>query len=133
MPRLRYGHVQDIREIAIILCHTIQLIVQAACDKKAEDIVVLDMRRPSQFCDYFVITSGTSARQVRAISDNIEEKTRQKGIRTLHIEGYKEGSWVLIDYLDIVVHIFISEARRFYDLERLWRDAPKISIYEKEK
>jgi ribosome-associated protein len=107
----------------------VYLIAQAACDKKAQDIVVLDMRRPSQFCDYFVIASGNTARQVRAISDNIEEKARRNGIKTLHIEGYEEGSWVLMDYQDIVVHIFISQIREFYDLERLWRDAPK-SVFD---
>lgn len=83
------------------------------------------MKQPSQICDFFVIASGNSARQVRAISDNIEEKTRQKGIRNIHIEGYSEGSWVLLDLHDVVVHVFMHEMREFYDLERLWADAPR--------
>lgn len=83
------------------------------------------MKRPTQICDYFVIASGNSARQVRAISDNIEETTRQKGIKSVHVEGYEEGAWVLMDYHDVVVHIFMKDTREFYNLERLWADAPK--------
>ena len=84
------------------------------------------MTQPSQICDFFIIASGSSARQVRAIADNIEEKTRQEGIRNIHIEGYNEGSWVLLDLRDVVVHVFIHEMREFYDLERLWADAPRV-------
>ena len=88
------------------------------------------MKRLPQICDFFVIASGASTRQVRAISDNIEQKTRLEGIRPLHTEGYKEGLWVLLDYGDIVVHIFTQEVREFYDLERLWADAPKTEYSE---
>jgi len=90
------------------------------------------MRRPSQICDFFIIASGSSVRQVKAISDNIEDKTRQEGITPLHIEGYSEGSWVLLDYHDIVTHIFVDEKRDFYDLERLWADARKVAFDESE-
>jgi len=107
-------------------------IARAAFDKKAKGIVILDMKRPLQICDYFIIASGNSTRQVKAISDNIEEKTRQKGITPLHIEGYSEGTWVLLDYYDIVAHIFIQDTRDFYNLERLWADAPKIDFNEGE-
>lgn len=86
------------------------------------------MKRPSQICDFFIIASGNSTRQVKAISDSIEENARQKGIRPLNIEGYNEGSWVLLDYYDIVAHVFMQETRDFYDLERLWADAPKIDF-----
>ncbi len=84
------------------------------------------MNQPSQICDFFIIVSGSSARQVRAIADNIKEKTRQEGMHNIHIEGYAEGSWVLLDLRDVVVHVFIKEMREFYDLERLWADAPKV-------
>lgn len=86
------------------------------------------MKRLPQICDFFVVASGNSHRQVKAISDNIEEKTRQKGLIPSHIEGYSEGSWVLLDYYDIVAHIFIQETREFYNLERLWIDAPRIDF-----
>ena len=92
----------------------------------------MEMGRPFGICDFFIIASGNSARQVRAISDNIEEETRQKGIRVYHIEGYTEGSWVLLDYHDVVVHIFMQETREFYDLERLWADAPKTRFNDDE-
>jgi ribosome-associated protein len=91
------------------------------------------LKRPSQICDFFLIASGNSARQVRAISDNIEEKTRQKGVKNLHIEGYNEGTWVLLDYHDVVVHIFMQETREFYDLERLWADARKMRFDDSEE
>ncbi|MBL7069088.1 MAG: ribosome silencing factor [Candidatus Omnitrophica bacterium] len=110
----------------------VYLIAQAALDKKAKDIVILDMKRPTQICDFFIIASGSSVRQVKAISDNIEDKTRQEGIRPLHIEGYNEGSWVLLDYHDIVVHVFVDEKRDFYDLERLWADARKAVFNDRE-
>jgi len=87
------------------------------------------MRRPSQICDYFIIASGDSSRQVRAISENIEEKVREKGLKVSHKEGYKDCTWVLLDYNDIVVHIFMQDARNFYDLERLWSDAPKVETH----
>ncbi|MFH1753809.1 MAG: ribosome silencing factor [Candidatus Omnitrophota bacterium] len=103
----------------------VYLIAKAACDKKADDIVIMDMQQPSQMCDFFIIASGSSARQVRAISDNIEENTRQQGIKNIHIEGYEEGSWILLDLHDVVVHIFMRETREFYDLERLWADSPR--------
>ncbi len=90
------------------------------------DVVILDMKRPSQLCDFFVIASGGSSRQVKAISDNIEEKARQQGLKLFHIEGYEDGSWILLDYSDIVAHIFMNDMREFYNLERLWSDAPQI-------
>lgn len=84
------------------------------------------MKRPSQLCDFFVIASGNSSRQVKAISDNIEEKTRRQGLRLFSIEGYDDGSWILLDYSDIVAHIFMNDMREFYNLERLWSDAPQV-------
>ncbi len=88
------------------------------------------MRRPAQFCDYFIIASGSSTRQVKAITDYIKEKTRQEGQAPYHIEGYEEASWVLMDFHDIVAHIFLNDTRDFYALERLWTDALKLEFDE---
>ena len=105
-------------------------IAGAASDKKALDIVTIDMRKVSSVCDYFVIASGASTTQVRAIADHISRKLREKGERLWHIEGEREALWVLLDYGDVVVHIFLEETRRFYDLERLWGDAPQARYKE---
>ncbi len=90
----------------------------------------MEMGRLSQICDYFVIASAASARQVKAIADNIERETDRRGCRTYHTEGYNEGTWVLLDYHDVIAHIFMQDAREFYDLERLWADAPKERFRE---
>lgn len=104
--------------------------VEAASAKKAERIVVLDLRRIASFTDYFVICSGTSSRQVQAIADEIVEKLKAEGTRPLHVEGYAVAAWILLDYGDLVVHVFEQRARDFYDLERLWRDARLVSLPE---
>lgn len=100
----------------------------AACqDKKAEDIAVLEMEPASgAFTDYFLICSGTNPRQIQAISDEVELRLKRAGSYPNNIEGYKQAEWVLIDYVDFVVHIFSEAARRYYDLERLWRTAKKL-------
>lgn len=95
-------------------------------DKKGQDICVLNIEHVSSFADYFVIASGTSTRQVKAIADEIEDKLIEKGIFPHHKEGYDTGTWILLDYLSVVVHVFVEEERRFYHLERVWKDA----IYE---
>ena len=100
-------------------------IAKAASDKKALDIVTMDMRRIPSVSDYFVIASGSSTTQVRAISDNIIEVLKAKGERVWHTEGAREALWVLLDCGDVVAHIFLEETRRFYDLEKLWGGAPK--------
>ena len=104
----------------------------AACnDKKAEEIVILELEQGSgAFTDYFVICSGTNPRQIQAISDEVEERLKQTGLRLAHIEGYKQAEWVLLDYVDFVVHIFSEKSRRFYDLERLWKSARRLEISE---
>ena len=104
----------------------------AAChDKKAEEIVILELEQGSgAFTDYFVICSGTNPRQIQAISDEVEERLKKAGLRPAHIEGYKQAEWVLLDYVDFVVHIFSEKSRRFYDLERLWKSARKLEISE---
>lgn len=100
-------------------------VARACSEKKALDIALIDMRKMSGVCDYFVVASGTSTTQVRAISENIVKRLREKHERVRHIEGDREGLWVLIDCQDVVGHIFLEETRRFYDLERLWSEAPQ--------
>lgn len=104
----------------------------AAChDKKAEDIVVLELEQGSgAFTDYFVMCSGTNPRQIQTISDAVEERLRQADLRPAHVEGYRQAEWVLLDYVDFVVHVFSEKARRFYDLERLWKSARKLEASE---
>jgi len=101
--------------------------VAAAEDRKAIDLRVLHLAQKSDFTDYFLIMSGTSERQVQALADGIEERLREEGTRPLHIEGYNRGQWVLLDYGDLVVHVFDSQTRGFYSLERLWADAPDVT------
>jgi ribosome-associated protein len=104
------------------------LISRIAMDRKAMDVVVLDMRDASSITDYFLICSGGSERQVRAIADAIDEQLGPSGIASLGIEGYREGHWILMDYGDVIVHVFSEETRDYYDLERLWANAPKIDL-----
>lgn len=100
-------------------------IAQAAYDVKAEDLCVLDLRKISQFADFFVIASGRSDRQVQAICNNIGEELSKKKIKPLGIEGYTTGHWILMDFGSVIVHIFYEETRVFYALEKLWGDAPR--------
>lgn len=104
--------------------------LNAASDKKALDLVVLDLRAIASFTDYFVITSGTNTRQVQAIADEIVERLKKQGTRALRVEGYRSAEWVLVDYGDFIVHVFDNKARQFYDLERLWRDAVRVALPE---
>jgi ribosome-associated protein len=107
----------------------VRLAIECAAEKKAIDMVGLDLREIASFTEYFVIASGANQRQVQAISDEINEQLKQQlGSRPIRIEGYVGGEWVLMDYGDFVFHIFDREARDFYDLERLWRDGRKIEI-----
>ena len=104
------------------------LCAQAALDHKAIDLAILEVKKLSSFADYFVISSGSSDRQVQAISSHIEEKLGKQGLHPLGIEGKREGRWVLLDYGDVIIHIFYHPIREFYDLERLWSDAPKVEM-----
>lgn len=106
-------------------------IASAASDKKALDIVIINMRKMLGVCDHFVIASGSSTTQVKAIADNLIKVLKVKGQRLWHIEGEREASWILLDFGDVVAHIFLEETRRFYDLERLWGDAPQEHFKEK--
>ncbi len=98
---------------------------RAALDKKAEDVVVLDLRRGAAFTDFFVLASGASQRQLVAIADAVEEAVRAEGLRPKHVEGYPRQEWILLDYSGFVVHVFTPRTRSFYDLERLWGGAAR--------
>jgi ribosome-associated protein len=106
----------------------ILLAVNAALEKKAKNIVILNIQNVTSFADYTVICSGTSDRQVQSIASSIEESMKKAGTRPLGVEGEKGGRWVLMDYADIVVHVFYEPVREFYDIERLWSDAPKMEV-----
>lgn len=101
-----------------------------AQDKKAADIRALDVRERATFTDFFLLCSGTSDRQVTAVAHHIEESLRKDGVRPLGIEGIREGRWVLLDYGDFVVHVFLSSVREFYNFDRLWGSAPEIPLPE---
>lgn len=98
-------------------------LIEAASDKKAEDIIVLDLRSYSTITDYFMICSGGSHRQVQAVADEMLDRARTLGVRAHHIEGQGSNDWVLADFNELVVHVFHKERRKFYQLEHLWRDA----------
>ena len=107
---------------------TVREAVRAAQDRKALDLGVLDLTGVSSFTDFFLICTGTSTRHVQAISDAIVEHLKESGLSPAHIEGYAEAQWILLDYLNFVVHIFSEQSRRFYDLERLWKKAERIKV-----
>ena len=104
--------------------------INALLENKAKDMVILNVRELSAFADYFIICSGTSDRQVRALASSIQENLKKSRIVPLGIEGEKPGQWVLMDYDDLIVHIFYEPVRAFYNLERLWSDAPRMEIGE---
>ena len=108
-----------------------QKIAKLASDKKAEDILLLNMEGISPVTDFFMICSAGNSTLVKAIADNIEEKMAEEGIFPLHKEGYAEGRWILMDFGDCVAHVFLNEERDFYNLEQLWADAPSESFVEK--
>jgi ribosome-associated protein len=103
---------------------------RACSEKKAEGIVTIDMRKAHNVCDYFVVSSGASKTQVGAIADNIEKRMAEKGMALRHKEGAREAMWILLDYGDVVCHVFLDETRRFYDIERLWSEAPQERFRE---
>lgn len=106
----------------------VKAIVKAMEDKKAGRIFVIDISEISTIGDYFVICDGNNSNQIQAIADNIDEEMNKCGISPRQIEGYNNANWILIDYSDIIVHIFDVESRDFYDLERIWRDGKKVEI-----
>jgi ribosome-associated protein len=120
-PRSRPAQRLETEDAVTIAAH-------AATEKKATDLVTLDLRKAAQFTEYFLICTGASTRQVQAISNAVEEALLKSGKRPLHIEGYSSAEWILLDYGDFIVHVFGPASRRFYDLERLWRDAPRVEV-----
>ncbi|HEX3541087.1 MAG TPA: ribosome silencing factor [Acidimicrobiales bacterium] len=111
--------IDDVRQLCVVAA-------RAAADKKGDDTVILAVEPLLKITDAFVITSGTNARQVRTIADEVEEKVKQNGGPSpLRIEGLDDARWILMDYGDFVVHVFLDEVRKFYDLERLWADAER--------
>jgi ribosome-associated protein len=116
------------RKKATRLPSQIDRAVHAAEDKKAVDMVVLDLRKAAGFTDFFVIASGTNPRQVRAIADAVMESLAGEGVKPAHVEGYDRSEWILLDYFDFIVHVFAPETRMFYGLERLWGSAERIEI-----
>jgi ribosome-associated protein len=105
--------------------------ITACQEKKAEEITILELEQGSgAFTDYFLVCSGTNPRQVQAIADEVELRLKKAGQYPAHSEGYKQAEWVLLDYVDFVVHVFSEQARRFYDLERLWKSAHRVTPEE---
>lgn len=122
MKRLKQEYLDlDGQELALT-CSRIAL------NGKAQDVVVLDVRGIASFSDFFVIMSGRSTRHVQALAESIENELRSKRINTAQAEGLQEGTWVLLDFDDVIVHVFYHEQRTFYDLEGLWHDAPRLDI-----
>jgi ribosome-associated protein len=105
--------------------------IHACQGKKAEELTILELEKNSgAFTDYFVVCSGTNPRQIQAISDEVETRLERTGLRAAHIEGYRQAEWVLLDYVDFVVHIFSQKARHYYELERLWKSAKRLEPAE---
>ncbi len=111
----------------------VDLITGAAVDKKAENILVLDVRGLSSLTDFFIIMSGRSTRHVQGLAENIGAELGKKRVKEATTEGFSEGLWILLDYLDVVVHIFYRDEREFYNLEGLWHDAPRVEIRTEEE
>lgn len=106
---------------------------EAALDSKAEEVVILDLRKLSFSFDYFVLCSATSDRHLQTVAEGIGERFAGNGFRSTHREGRPEGGWVLLDYGPVVAHVFLPETREFYRLERLWADAPRLSVPKKKR
>lgn len=107
---------------------TAKLAAKALSDKKGLDIKVIKIDDISVLADYMVIATGTSSTQVKAMADNVEYELDKADVSVSHIEGYRSNTWILMDYIDVIVHVFIEETREFYDLERLWKDGEVIDI-----
>ena len=115
-------------EVPVKLDDRVLTALRAASEKKALDLVVMDLREIASFTDYFVITSGTNQRQVQAISDEVFDRLKKAGTPAARVEGRQTAEWILLDYGDFVVHVFDDKARKFYDLERLWREASRVEL-----
>ncbi len=130
-----YGKVEEVEIVGekgsarlVESAQSARLAALSADEKKAKDVKILDIRSISTVADYFVICSGSSTTQVRAIADYVEEKLSGQGLKLHHMEGYENGRWILLDFVDLVVHVFQGEERDFYNLERLWGDAREVAM-----
>ncbi len=112
---------------------TARLAAKALCERKGEDIKVIKIKDISSIADYFVIATGSSNTHVRSLADNVEFRLDHEGIGVSHIEGYRSDSWILLDYVDVIVHVFSEEAREYYSLERLWQDGELADISDIEE
>src|ERR1700687_5023386 len=113
------------------LKHQVNEAIRACQDKQADNVTILELEKDSgAFTDFFVMCSGTNQRQIQAIADAVDERLEALGLRVTHSEGYKQAEWVLLDYVDFVVHVFSEKARQFYDLERLWKSAKRLEPTE---
>ena len=127
IARIDRGRTSDKRMKKSELKQQVAAAIQACLEKKAEELSILEMEKGSgAFTDYFVLCSGTNPRQVQAIADEVELRLKATDMRPAHVEGYKQAEWVLLDYVDFVVHVFSEKARKFYDLERLWKSAKRL-------
>ena len=108
----------------------IERIVEHIFSKKGYDVKILDLRNLTTIADYFIICTGDSDTQVKAIADEVDKRMRDEGVKSWHTEGYRSLNWVLIDFVDIVVHVFKKESREYYNLEKLWGDAPVIKAVD---
>lgn len=129
----RHREAENLKDLQIVgrfgdLDERLVVALRAAGEKKAIDQVVLDLRDLASFTDFFLIASGTNIKQVQAIADEVVEQLKRRGTRPARIEGYRTGDWILIDYGDFIFHILEDKARKFYDLERLWRDALRVEL-----
>ena len=107
----------------------LMLAAEAAASRKALQMTAIDIRKIASFAEFFLVCSGTSTRQVQAIADEVMDRLKkERNSRPLHTEGFEAGTWVLLDYGDLIVHVFTEEAREFYQLERLWRDADRVAL-----
>jgi ribosome-associated protein len=126
--RLRQGFVEAGSRTSVKLPKQVQAAIDAARDKKASGVVVLDLKKAGAFTDYFVICSAANARQVQAIADAVEDALKAQKQRPSLVEGYARAEWILLDYFDFVVHVFSKHARDFYGLDRLWGSATRIEF-----
>lgn len=107
---------------------TAKLAAKALCERKGEDVKIVKIQDISSIADYFVIATGSSTTHVKSLADNVEFRLDNEGVGVSHIEGYRSDSWILLDYVDVIVHVFSEEAREYYSLERLWEDGEQIDI-----
>ncbi|MCK5260276.1 MAG: ribosome silencing factor [Candidatus Omnitrophica bacterium] len=117
-----------IKKASLTSRKTAKLVAKFASDKKAQDIVILDMRKVVNFCDYFVICSGNTIRQVRAVAEHIDDEFEALGMSLRFKQGFKASEWIVFDAGDVVVHVFVKDVREFYGLEYLWREAKEVKV-----